>query len=77
VIQFRTSRDLQPIVTARHSGESNFVVRLIGYGNLAGGNLLFNEIGNYRGQTLVDDMPRGFYLLAIEADGSWSVGFAL
>jgi hypothetical protein len=75
VIRARTLRDLQPVLTAWHRGQSNFVVYAIGYGNLQGETLLVNEIGNYRGQTLVDDMPRGHYLLAVEADGSWFLGF--
>ncbi len=76
VLRIRARRALQPVVTAAHRGRSNFIVMLIGYGNLTGSTLLFNEIGRYRGQTLVDDMPTGSYLLAVEADGDWTIRFA-
>jgi hypothetical protein len=73
VVRLRSTRDLQPVVTATHRGQSNFAVNLIGYGNTSGNELLFNEIGNYHGQTLVDDVPQGHYLLAVEADGTWTI----
>jgi hypothetical protein len=38
--------------------------------------LLVNEIGNYSGQTLVNEMPQGHYLLAVQADGPWTVKFS-
>jgi hypothetical protein len=75
VIPVRADHDLQPIVTATHTGKSNFVVELIGYGDTSGEALLFNEIGHFRGQTLADDVPQGSYLLAVQADGNWSVRF--
>ncbi len=75
VLRIRTTSDLQPIVTAKHRGESNFIVQLIGYGTVTGSNLLFNEIGNFNGQTLVDDMPAGSYLLAVQAEGAWTLRF--
>jgi hypothetical protein len=75
VILIRAKASLQPIVTARHRGGSNFIVYLIGYGTLTGSSLLFNEIGNFNGQTLVDDMPAGPYLLAVQADGAWTLKF--
>ncbi len=67
---------MRPIVTATHRGESNFIVRMIGYGTTTGEVLLFNEIGNYHGQTLsTSTIPRGPYLLYVHADGSWSIRF--
>ena len=75
VLKVRTEEDLQPIVDVRHRGQANFVVELIGYGDSSGSELLVNEIGNYSGQTLVDDMPQGSYLLAVQADGPWTVKF--
>lgn len=75
VIQVRAPEDLQPIITASNSGSSNFVVRLIAYGDeVSGAELLFNEIGPYDGQTITN-VPSGDYLLAVEAEGSWSVRF--
>jgi hypothetical protein len=76
VIKIRAEDDLQPIVDSRHRGQSNFVVYLIGYGDSSGQELLVNEIGNYSGQTLVNNMPAGSYLLSVQADGSWSVKFS-
>jgi hypothetical protein len=75
VIRIRTEEDLQPIADVTHRGQANFIVELIGYGDNTGSQLLINQIGNYSGQTLVDDMPKGGYLLAVQADGLWSVRF--
>lgn len=76
VLQIRAVRTMQPIVTASHSGQSNFIVQLIGIGNLIGEQeFVFNEIGRYRGQSLLDSMPRGYWLLAVQADGAWSIKF--
>ena len=76
VVKMRAEDDLQPIVTVRHRGQSNFAVELHGYGDTQGTELLVNEIGNYEGETLVDDMPAGSYLLAVTADGPWTVTFS-
>lgn len=75
VVKIRAEEDLQPIVGLRHQGEANFIVELIGYGDNSGEELLANEIGNYSGETLVNEMPEGSYLLAVEADGTWTVSF--
>jgi hypothetical protein len=75
VIAVRATRHLQPVVTATHRGQSNFIVQMIGYGTTIGQATLFNEIGNYHGQTLMDDLPRGSYLLYVQADGAWSIRF--
>jgi hypothetical protein len=76
VVRIRAEDDLQPVVTVQHRGRSNFVVELIGYGDTSGNELLINEIGNYSGQTLVNDMPAGSYLLSVQADGRWKVRFS-
>jgi hypothetical protein len=57
------------VVTAFHSGQSNFIVHLVGAGNE---EFLINEIGRYHGQTLMDSLPRGSYLLYVQADGAWT-----
>jgi hypothetical protein len=75
VVQIRATTSMEPIVTGVHSGKSNFIVRLIGIGSITGSDYLFNEIGRYRGQTIQDSMPKGNYLLAVQADGAWSVKF--
>lgn len=38
---------------------------MIGYGDLSGSNLLFNEIGQYSGATLSGPLPAGNYLLEV------------
>jgi hypothetical protein len=76
VIAVRTLRNLHPIVTGTHTGQANFIVDLIGYGRMTGRANLFNEIGRYHGQTLMDSLPRGTYLLAVQADGSWTIRLA-
>lgn len=76
VVKIRTDEDLQPIVEATHRGQSNFIVSLIGYGDTSGDELIFNEIGNFSGETIVNDMPTGSYLLAVQADGPWTVKFS-
>lgn len=73
----KATRSLQPILTASHNGHSNFVVQLDGYGTVTGSDLLVNEIGHYHGQTLVDQaIPRGTYVLAVQADGAWHLRFS-
>lgn len=77
VLRTRTTRRVQPVLKAAHRGESNFVVKLLGYGNITGGSLLVNEIGSYSGEVLVDDeLPVGYYLVAVTADGDWTLRFA-
>lgn len=51
--------------TIRHDGSSNFVV--YAYGQTS--ELLVNEIGRYRGESL---LPDGTVVLEINADGRWS-----
>ncbi len=75
VVQARAARDLQPVVTARHTGRSNFIVELISYRDPSFPTLVFNEIGRYKGQTLIDELEKGSYLLHIEADGAWRLSF--
>jgi hypothetical protein len=75
VLRFVSDDTIQPIVTADHTGTSNFIVEVIGYGDLEGHILIFNEIGPFNGETIADEMPTGNYLLAVVADGSWSLTF--
>lgn len=78
VIPVRLDQTMQPVVRAKHQGESNFVVSLIGYGGLVEGEeLLFNEIGNYSGETLTySELPAGDYLLEVYAPGgTWTLRF--
>jgi len=62
------------IVTATHSGSSNFAIEALDAGNKTTG-LLVNEIGNYRGVTMftADEAP---VKLKVTADGSWTVKIA-
>jgi len=76
VLAVRTDSDIQPTVKARHRGESNFVVDLIGFGELSGDTNIFNEIGRFSGETVVDEvLPGGGYLLYVQADGNWTLDF--
>jgi hypothetical protein len=75
VVRMRSDRDLQPIITGTHRGQSNFIVSLIGYGELTGEILVFNEIGNFKGETIADEMPAGDFLLYVQADGRWTLKF--
>ena len=68
VISFHANK-LNPPDTATftHSGKSNFVV----YGMSGDGrDLLVNEIGQYKGQKVLE---RDTFLFIIQADGAWSV----
>jgi hypothetical protein len=75
VVPVRSSEDLEPIVSGRHRGDANFIVEMIGYGELSGSNLYFNEIGQFGGETLSGPLPAGDYLLEVLADGAWTVRF--
>jgi hypothetical protein len=76
VVPVRSSEDLQPVIRATHRGEANFIVDLVGYGEeTSGSENLFNEIGNFKGETLLDDLPAGDYLLHVQADGHWTLRF--
>ncbi|MGI8479175.1 MAG: hypothetical protein ACR2M2_04870 [Gaiellaceae bacterium] len=76
VVPVRSTEDLQPVVTGRHRGQSNFIVDLVGYGDLEGSLFIFNEIGVFQGETLADEMPAGDYLLYVQADGPWTIKIA-
>lgn len=77
VIAIRATSDMQPVVAATNRGKDNFAVIIVGYGSTQGQELLFNEIGNYRGETLIENLPAGPYLLVIEAtDGTWTLKFS-
>jgi hypothetical protein len=77
VIPVSVGSSMQPVVRTQHRGQSNFAVYLIGYGDVSGTILLFNEIGNYSGEILADqEIPDGTYLVAVEADGRWTLKFA-
>ncbi len=77
VVRVRVDRDTQPTVKATHRGDSNFIVDIVGYGDqVSGSENLYNEIGNYRGETLMDELPAGDYLVNVQADGRWSLRFS-
>jgi len=58
------------IAEGSHSGESNFQVQIYpGEGNF--GELLFNEIGEYEGETTFSFDGVGW--VAVQADGDWDV----
>jgi hypothetical protein len=77
VIPTRVTSIVQPTARASHRGESNFIVELIGYGDLSGDTNVFNEIGDFHGETVVDDeLPPGGYLLYVQSDGAWTLEFS-
>lgn len=68
VLKLSPTRGLRT-VRATHKGESNFIVHA--YPRVGSyGDLLFNEIGRYRGKTL---LPTGTRLVTVKADGSWTL----
>jgi len=60
------------VVSGEHNGSSNFIVRLVGPSDTFG-QLLFNEIGGYQGETAWPDAKAISYKLAVQADGAWSI----
>jgi hypothetical protein len=74
VEQVRAGARVTPTVRARCSCEGNFIVHLRDYRGRA--QLLFNEIGSYRGQTVARPIARGQYILQVQGDGPWSLTFS-
>jgi Protein of unknown function (DUF2510) len=66
------------IVTATHSGSSNFQISGMDKGNQSTIDGLVNEIGNYSGTTAygLTDMGNASVKLQITADGSWTIKIA-
>jgi hypothetical protein len=68
---------MTPVVKATHNGQANFIVDVVGYGDLNGYVNLFNEIGHVKGEVLADEeLPAGDYLVWVQADGSWTLKFS-
>ncbi|MEU8055224.1 hypothetical protein [Microbispora bryophytorum] len=68
VLKLSPTRGLRT-VRAAHSGESNFIVHA--YTRIGSyGDLLFNEIGRYKGKAL---LPVGTRLVTVHADGAWTL----
>lgn len=61
------------VVTGTHSGDSNFQVTFYDEGAFTtyDGKLVFNEIGEFEGETLVD--LSGLYWIDVMANGQWSL----
>jgi hypothetical protein len=77
VVPARSEEDFDPVIRAKHRGQANFIVDLIGYGELTGSQNLYNEIGNFKGETLVPGgLAAGSYLLQVMADGAWTIRFS-
>ncbi|MGW5159952.1 hypothetical protein ACWEPN_31120 [Nonomuraea wenchangensis] len=68
VLKLSPTRGLRT-VTAAHTGEANFIVQSYTRPG-SWGDLLFNEIGAYRGKTL---LPVGTRLVSVKAAGSWTL----
>ena len=64
------------IVALEHAGSSNFQVKLLdGDGDRV--ESLANEIGSFQGSMAIKIDETAAYLLDVNADGSWSIGFSL
>jgi hypothetical protein len=74
VLAVQAPASFRAAVAARHDGGGRFIARLVGYGGNAGTQVLFDQTGAFSDRTTTD-VAVGTYLLAIQADGSWSVGF--
>ena len=62
------------VVEFEHDGSSNFIVMLLdGDGDTV--EYLANEIGSFEGSLAIKIDKSAAYLLDIDADGSWSIGF--
>ena len=70
----RTNGELNAIVAATHSGQSNFIVNVVGFGETEGDYPLYNEIGRFSGETTAD-FPGGKAIVAVTADGAWTLRF--
>jgi hypothetical protein len=75
VVPVQATEALRAQVAGQHRGRLAFRVALVGYGTSAGTLSLFDQSGRFQGQT-VSDIPAGHYLLAVQADGSWTVTFS-
>jgi len=71
----RVDADRSTEVTGSHSGEGRFWVYLQGFGDAAGWALLFNERGAVDEARRPMRLPRGSYLVAVDADGPWTIRF--
>lgn len=67
VVRVAPSTSGLTVVTASHSGDSNFSISSFAE---TGRDLVVNEIGQYSGQVTLD---AGTYLLEITASGTWSI----
>jgi len=77
VLRLRIDEAAQPIFRAKHRGQANFIVHLIGYGDVTGEMSLFNEIGSFSGEALAEsELPGGTYLMWVQADGRWTIRVA-
>jgi hypothetical protein len=77
VVPVHMNDDLQPVIRGTHRGQSNFIVDVIGYGDVSGYFNLFNEIGRFKGEVLADEeMPAADYLVWVQADGDWTLKFS-
>jgi hypothetical protein len=73
VKSIRLKTNTPVVVSANHSGQSNFIVDLVGHG---AHEFLFNEIGRYKGQSAIEEELRpAKYRVAIDADGHWTLKF--
>src|SRR4029453_13527879 len=77
VVAVHSDDDMQPVISGTHTGQANFIVDAVGYGDLSGYMNFFNEIGRFHGEVLApEEMPAGDYLVWVQADGGWTLKFS-
>lgn len=59
-------------VTLTHTGESNFIVRMLNEKGVDTGSSLVNEIGPIDASQAIN-VPDGKYFFNVEADGDWTI----
>ncbi|SDG08535.1 hypothetical protein SAMN05421505_101353 [Sinosporangium album] len=69
VLKMTPSRGLRT-VRATHSGESNFIVQTYTKTTSGFSDLLFNQIGSYKGKAILESGTR---LVSVKADGTWTL----
>jgi hypothetical protein len=74
-----TATTSRVVVSTTHSGESNFIVKIIKYNGTKTYDYesVTNEIGNYSGQKIINLTKGTKYYIYVRADGDWTVDLGL
>ena len=60
------------ICRATHNGNSNFIVEMFELSEKGEMTVVFNEIGYYKGETVISTVPGKMYIFNVIADGDWT-----